>query len=230
MLALQELDMRIRNLKLRLSMLPVEKEKLSSENIKEQEAMKEAKTKMQKTELEIKQIEAAIQKENSEILRFQGQSIMVKKNEEYKALMSEIEKCKTRISDIESKQIEAWDQLEKDKDIFKEHEKNFSERSKSIQSELKELDQLGTDLKEEIEKIKSGRSALQAKVDPEMLSDYTRLLNGKRGAPLVKVNQENCGNCHLKLTPQTINIARKGVMARCDNCSHMLYVDDTNGE
>jgi len=84
MLALQELDMRIRNLKLRLSMLPVEKEKLSSENVREQEAMKEAKTKMQKTELEIKQLEAAIQKENSEILRFQGQSIMVKKNEEYK--------------------------------------------------------------------------------------------------------------------------------------------------
>lgn len=230
MLALQDLDMRIRNLKLRLSMLPVEKEKLTSENTREQEAMKEAKAKLQKTELDIKQLESAIQKENSEILRFQGQSIMVKKNEEYKALMSEIEKCKSKISDIESREIELLDQLEKEKTIFKGHEKNFNERTKSVQNELKELDQLGADLKDEIEKIKAGRPALESKIDPEMLSGYTRLLNSKKGAPMVKVNQENCGNCHLKLTPQTINTARKGVMARCDNCSHMLYLDDTNGE
>ena len=226
LLAVQDVDMRIRQLNLKLEMLPKEKEKLSSALENEQSAIKDNKTKIQKTEMELKQLESAVKKLNEDAIKLQNQSIMVKKNEEYKALLSEIDKCKNKIGDIETDVLICMDKLDAEKIEQKNHEKLFAERTKSINGELKELDQLAAELKEEIARIKESRAALANNVEAAILEDYTRLLNGKRGAPLAKVHQDICGNCHLKLTPQTMNLARKGAIARCDNCSHIIYMED----
>lgn len=226
LLAVQDVDMRIRQLNLKLEMLPKEKEKLNFELENEQRILKENKSKIQKTEMDLKQLESGIKKLNEDANKLQNQSIMVKKNEEYKALLSEVDKCKAKIGDLETDVLNCLEKIDAEKNEQKNHEKTFSERSKSINGEIKELDQLAVELNEEIARIKESRTALTNSVESAILDDYTRLLNGKRGTPLAKVHMDKCGNCHLKLTPQTLNLARKGVMARCDNCSHIIYMED----
>ena len=128
LLALQETDMRIRGIKERLKMLPKERVRLDEESKNEKTQLEESKTGSLKTELEIKQVESSIAEINEEINRLQSQSIMIKKNDEYKALLHEIDTCKEKISQLETTEINLLDDLEAKHEEFRENQKHFSER------------------------------------------------------------------------------------------------------
>ena len=71
------------------------------------------------------------------------------------------------------------------------------------------------------------RPALLSGIPSELLSRYERLLRGKdQGAPLTPVENGCCGNCHMKVTLQTINQLSKGELESCDNCQHLLYATE----
>jgi predicted nucleic acid-binding Zn-ribbon protein len=226
LLALQEVDIRIRQLKQRLELLPNEKRTIEEQQQKDEIELKSSKEKSLKAELDIKQVESEIAKVNEEIQRLQKQSVMVKKNNEYKALMTEIDHCKEKISDFETKEITLLDELEKDKNEYNEIEKNFAAKTRSLKEELAELNEIGQDIGAEIENMKNSRKPLQAKIEPDILNAYNRILAKGRGTPLIKVHDGNCGNCHLKLIPQTLNQTKKAVLTMCENCSHLLYIED----
>ena len=54
-------------------------------------------------------------------------------------------------------------------------------------------------------------------------------MKGKNaGAPLVKIENGICGNCHLRVTPQAMNAIQKGVVTYCDNCQHIIYDEEAS--
>ena len=226
-LALQEKDMRIRGLKMRLAMIPTEKAKLNATLEQEKNSLKAQRESLSKTEMEMKQKESAINQVNEEIKKLQNQTVLIKKNDEYQAMLKEIESRKGKISDIETEIIMLIDKKEALAAEFKAYEKTFGDREKSIQAELKELTQLEGDLKNEIISQTNSRAPLEAVVPKDNLGLYTRILNTGKGEPLGKVLQGiTCSNCHLKLTPQTLTLTKRGDLAICDNCSRMLYMPD----
>jgi predicted nucleic acid-binding Zn-ribbon protein len=119
------------------------------------------------------------------------------------------------------------DKVELAKNAFKSEEKLFKDREKAIAEEENELRELEGKLKAEIESQTSLREEFSVKISPDLLSIYKRLLSKKTGIPLVDVYQGICGNCHLKLTPQTVNTVRKEMQVFCDNCGHLLYPRET---
>ena len=114
LLKLQELDLEIRNLKLRLTMIPKEAENLKQEIAKIEGKVKIAKDKKAAHELQLKQNEAEIADLNDKIGKLQTQSALVKKNTEYQAMLGSIAMLKKSISDLESKQLELMDMLTAD--------------------------------------------------------------------------------------------------------------------
>ena len=77
------------------------------------------------------------------------------------------------------------------------------------------------------ETVTSGLREEQAEnVDSELLFKYDRIRKSHGGgrAPLVEINGDQCGHCHLKLTTQEILSAKKQVaMTSCGNCGSLLY-------
>ena len=138
-------------------------------------------------------------------------------------MMKEIDNVKNKISDIENEQLGYMEKIEVAKNAFKSEEKLFKDREKAIIDEKNELKDLDGKLKTEIEKQNSVREEFSVKISPDLISIYKRLLSKKTGIPLVDVHQGICGNCHLKLTPQTVNSVRKEAQVFCDNCGHLLY-------
>jgi predicted nucleic acid-binding Zn-ribbon protein len=228
LLALQEIDMRIRGLKTRLSIIPEEISKLGKELAIEKSKLEHAKESFVGIELEIKKKESAIKDQNETMKKYNTQSALIKKNDEYRAMMKEIENVKNKISDIETEQLGFMDKIEAVKNAFKSEEKLFRDREKAIAEEENELKDLEGKLKAEIEKQNSSREEFSTKISPDLLSTYKRLLSKKTGTPLIDVHQGICGNCHLKLTPQTVNSVRKEMQVFCDNCGHLLYPGEPN--
>ena len=102
-------------------------------------------------------------------------------------------------------------------------EKEFAVTRKTVKSEADDLVELKKELEESIQESLKLRKAYEAKVDTQTLEVYHRLLAGKKGEPMAMIDQGVCGYCRLKVPPQTVNNAKKGLMTLCDNCSHLLY-------
>ena len=226
LLRLQETDLRIRQLSTRLEMIPIEIDKIEKDIAEDEERLKKAKENDISVKLEIKQVESEIMQCNDEVEKLQKQSPMIKKNDEYRALIKEIEGVKNKISNLETKELELMDAMDEIRKNFQKEEKLTAERLATLTEEKKDLEELETTIKNEIKKASEERIPLTALIDDELLSLYTRLLSKGVGAPLVDTPNGICGNCHLKLTPQTANIARKQEVGTCENCGHILYMAD----
>ena len=225
-LTLQEVDLRIRQLSTRLEMIPIEIQKIDREIEVGKDELKKKKEGGLSTELEIKQVESDIMKYNDEIQKFQKQSVMIKKNDEYKAMMKEISNAQEKISDLETRELELMDVKDEFHRTWKNDEKIAISQEHTLNDEKTDLDSLEVKVKKEIESLHLSRPELCDNLDPTILTRYKQLLYKGIGKPLVEVNDGNCGNCHLSLTPQTVNSARKGEQIPCETCGHFLYFVD----
>lgn len=226
LLNLQALDLEIRNLKLRLTMIPKEAEKLQQEIAAIESKVKAAKEKKAAHELQLKKNEAEIAEINDKIGKLQTQSALVKKNTEYQAMLGTIAMLKKSISDLESKQIELMDALSADDKAIYAATAAVKPETAPLRSELKELAELVNDIKARGRDLLAKRPELRSMVDSEILPRYEQILKKNDSIPLVPVEVDKCGNCHLRLTPQTMNSARSGAITFCDNCMHIIYMPD----
>jgi uncharacterized protein len=222
LLVLQTADLRTKRMNSRLREIPKEKLELANSLSGETDKVAKAKEELLAAEKEIKKIDTKIDDVKARIKTFQGKTAMVKKNDEYKALLSEIETCKVTIGGFENKQIELMDKLDEAKKVLVAAQKSFEYMSNEADENIEELDELALGLKAEIDEMLVARKALIKKIDPELFPLYSRLIN-KPGEPLTRIHNNTCGNCHLKLTPQTLNDAKKGMISTCDTCGHLIY-------
>lgn len=226
LLALQDLDMEIKKLKLRLTMLPKEAENLQKELAAIEGKVKAARSVKAEHELQLKKNENEIAELNSKIEKLQAQSELVKKNTEYQAMLGSIAMLKKSISDLETSQLELMEQLEKDNNSIRAAMAAVKPESTPLREELTELAELANDIKRRGRELVAQRPALRSMVDGEVLPRYEQILQKNAGQPLVAVEGDKCGNCHLRLTPQTLNSARAGNITFCDNCMHIIYITD----
>jgi len=223
LLALQSIDMRIRSLEQRIAMFPKEIQTRQQEQEKIRAEMKRKKDECNRTGMDIKKVESEIKQRQDEMLKAQGRSTMIKKNDEYQALLKEIDTIKGKISDLETKEIELLDVAAASEKDWKDYEKQSNSSIKAIDDEIRELKELTGQLKTEIAKMHDSRAPMLSKIDTEILTRYNQLLKAKQGEPVVKVENGNCGHCHLRLIPQTMLAVGGGALPPCENCSHLLY-------
>jgi len=223
LLDLQEVDLKIRNLNIRLNMIPVEIKNLNNELTSLKNELHSEKGILQKTELEIKQIESEVNIRNEKILTLEKQTLQVKKNDEYKALLQEVSYLKDEISTFETKEIEALDILDNAQTAFKNISNDLKIKEKIIKEERKELEEIENDINKQLKINNDKREAQSKKIDEDYLRKYNMILSKNSGSPLTKVHGNNCGNCHLKLMPQTLLIARKAQFILCEHCSYIIH-------
>ena len=226
LLNLQALDLEIRNLKLRLTMIPKEAENLQREIVKIESKVKAAKEQKANHELQLKQTESQIAELNDKVGKLQTQSALVKKNTEYQAMLGSIAMLKKSISDLESKQLELMDTLAADDKAIYAATAAVKPETAPLRDEIKELAELVNDVKARGRELLAKRPELRSMVDSEILPRYEQILKKNTTTPLVPVEIDKCGNCHLRLTPQTLNSARAGAITFCDNCMHIIYMPD----
>ena len=227
LLKLQTIDLRIRELETRLALLPKEMETLKGKRDAAVAEVAAAANAAKKIELNRTSVESEIEKLNGENKKLQQQSSMVKKNTEYQAMLGTIALNNKKIGELESRELELMDEFEEAKKAYRKLRQNNEAAVNAIRAEFDELVAFAGDLKKEIAQLKAERPADVRGVDAETLSRYNRLLNAKDGiAPLVKVENEICGSCHLRVTRQAMTNMQKGAVTSCENCMHFIYLDD----
>ncbi len=223
-LALQETDLKIRNLNLKLGMIPAEVKTLMEDLKAEKQLIKDCKEKQQEIELNLKKIEANIADENKAIDELNEQSKEIKKTEEYNAFSNEVKNHQDNIGEFETEELIAWEELDEAKGNLKKAQNDGKQTEKRIKLEAEELKELQLDLTSQIKLLTDKRNSQKENVGRKELSLYERLLSKGKGEPVSLVTHDSCGNCRLKLLQQTVTQATNYELTKCENCGHILYL------
>ena len=112
LLVLQDRNATVYQLTTEINRLPAEIEKLELKIKEEQKTVEVAQQGVRDLELARKNVELEVETAEEQINKYKNQQLQVKKNDEYRALTHEIELFETKISDLETAELEIMEAID----------------------------------------------------------------------------------------------------------------------
>lgn len=225
LLKLQERDQRIRQLQKELKEIPKHEAQARTQLAGDQAAVANAHQKVQEIEVKIKGLQLDIQTRQNSIKRLHDQQFETRKNDEFRALGTEIERYQKDVSGIEDKELEQMEALESAKIEHKDAQAKLAVTQAHVNEELKVLAERAEGMKKRLTEVEAERRELVAPVETSILDVYTRLFSKKPDAAIVPLEHGICKGCHMKLVSATVQALRNGNgITQCENCGRILYL------
>lgn len=225
LLALQDRDQKLRNLRLELLAVPNEiaaKQKLIADSAARLEL---ARTRAKAIEVEKKSLQIDAATKRDQISRYKTQQLQTRKNEEYTALSHEIANAEKMISGIEDKELTLMEEADSLAPQIAHADKTHADEKIRLESQISLLQEKAGNVEVRIEEVQKSRSVALEGIDEELLDRYERLFETKNARAVVAVEHDVCTGCHMKITAQTCLALRsdKSVIS-CPQCGRLLHL------
>jgi len=171
-----------------------------------------------------KKYEIAITDLRQKISKYRDQSLEVKTNDQYKALMHEIQFTEKEIGANEDKILEIMVNAELREKEVKAAEAELKEETAEIEKEKASARERTAKDEKELAEWSAKRNAARSAIDEDVLRHYDRV-SKFRGSGIAEVRDQKCMGCSVVLRPQTYNEVRGGKLIYCDSCQRVLYFD-----
>jgi predicted nucleic acid-binding Zn-ribbon protein len=168
--------------------------------------------------------ESDIQDQQQKISKYRGQSLNVKTNDEYRALMHEIQFAEANIAKLEDKILELMVAADTRKETLKKAEAELKAGAAENDREKEEARQRTAADEKELAELATRRNDLRAAVNEDVLRHYDRVLK-LRGTALAAVYENQmCSGCSVVLRPQVFqDVMTNEQFLTCDTCKRILY-------
>ncbi|MBW2092189.1 MAG: hypothetical protein JRI34_08725 [Deltaproteobacteria bacterium] len=171
-----------------------------------------------------RELEDYIEETEANIKKAQNRQFQVKTNEEYKALLKEIEFQKKEKTAAEDEVLQLMESLEILTEENKKLEAWFEKQKNILTQKKKEVGEWVESSKRELEKNKIERDNLVKGLPKDILATYQRVYARGRGRAVVPIIDGICQECHLQIPPQHFNeLQRNDKLMSCPNCSRIIY-------
>lgn len=224
LIELQRLDNLIADAKSRLAGNPEYVKKAQAELDKAQAVFDAFNVKYEKDVAAKTQIEKTY--EDGKILLEKAQKKLpeVKNNKEYEAVLKEMDTLKKSVYESELRFIELSDSVEKYKsenaEIISKLEKCKEELDFTVSQKNEENAELINRLAED-EKAREEAAKL---VKKSLLMKYDRIRDARQNLSVVRVENETCTGCYIKIPPQLyVEVKKDKELLQCPNCQRFLY-------
>ena len=224
LISLQRTDREIQRLKAEIAELPKRVAVIEQRLLGTKAALEKAKAAVKADDAARKKYETAITDLRGKISKYRDQSLEVKTNEQYKALMHEIQFAEQEIGTNEDKILELMVNAEAREKEVKAAEAELKEETAEIEKEKLVARERTAQHEKELAEWTGKRDAASAAVDPDLLRHYERV-SKFRGSGIAEVLDHKCMGCSVVLRPQTYNEIRSGKLIYCDSCQRILYFD-----
>jgi uncharacterized protein len=149
-------------------------------------------------------------------------------NKEYDALQLEIEACKAKIAECETRILETIDRIDALRVQVETERRTFDENRQAQQERLDELKAKLATSQQEIEGVSAQRQHLVAQIEPYPLRVYERSRK-RKGTRVAAVRKGACGGCFRELpAQQRSNVRRNEQIYYCESCGVILLWDETS--
>ena len=176
-------------------------------------------------------LEGEVDLAQTKLSRLKDQLMAVKTNKEYTAMLSEIKTAETRIRDDEDKILDLMEEIEAVEGAMKPAEIEMHRERAAIDEEIRRMNENIPVLESELEKLRGEKTSVETGVDPELIEQYRRIADARKGVALAEAKDELCGACHIRIRPQMYNdlLITETIMF-CDSCSRILFVHEESDE
>ena len=224
LLRLQDIDKEIRRLQDEVAELPKRVAAI-------EQKLAGTKAQLDKAQAAVKADEAARRKYDTnikdlgeKISKYRDQSLAVKTNEQYRALMTEIQFAEKEISANEDKILELMVIADaRDKEV-KAAQAELKEQTAEIEREKERARQRTAEDEKLLAEAKGKRDQLRGGIREDLLRQYDRV-SKFRGSGIGEVRDHKCMGCQVILRPQTYNDVLSGKdVVSCDSCQRILYL------
>ncbi len=230
LIALQQADREILRLKEEISALPKRVAAIEERLAGTRALLEKAKAAVKADEASRRKYESGIQDQQQKISKYRDQSLAVKTNEQYKALLHEIQFAEQDIRAHEDKILELMVNAEiREKDV-KAAEATLKAETAEIEKEKIEARQRTAEDEKQLAEWNAKRDTARDGVDADLLRQYDRVAK-HRGTGLSEARDHKCLACQVMLRPQTYNEVRASThVVTCESCQRILYYDPANDE
>jgi uncharacterized protein len=228
LLQLQEADREILRLNEEVAALPRRVAAIEQKLAGTKAQLEKAKASVKADEASRRKYETAISDLQQKISKYRDQSLEVKTNDQYKALLHEIEFAQKEIQGNEDKILELMVNSESREKEVKAAEAELKEETAEIEKEKAEARRVTEEDQKRLAEWNTKRSALREGVNVDLLRHYERVLKLRKSG-LSEVRDHKCMACQVMLRPQTYNEVRGGTtIVICDSCQRILYFNPAN--
>lgn len=227
LLAVQEIDERIRALQQEITDIPERKlqEKGRLKSALDALAIAQSSLKIARMNVSAIEGEVANRKERAERLREQQRAL--KNNRDFQAMSREIARAEEEVEQQEARLIASLDEVgPADRGVAAAEARLKSEEG-DINRYIAELERRKAEADSELLKQTALRvEAAKAISSPQARLIYDRLL-ARRWPVVVPLEGNSCGGCHLNQPPQTAHsIRRNDAIVTCQTCGRILYLPE----
>ncbi len=168
--------------------------------------------------------ESDIQDQQQKISKYRDQSLHVKTNDEYRALMHEIQFAEAAIAKLEDKILEIMVSADTRKESLKKAEAELKADTAENEREKEDVRQRTAADEKELTTLTARRNELRAGVSENVLRHYDHVLR-LRGTALAAVYEtQMCSGCSVLLRPQVFQeVMTNEQFLTCDTCKRILY-------
>ena len=221
--ALHELDERLVILQSTLSRFPAQRKAIEQRLTGEHANLDALKKELGEFQVRRRQMEKDIEALLAEERKFQGQLPLVKKNEEYTALLHEIAGAKKKRSDRETDLLTLMDDEERRQGEKPALEKLVAVDEAEAAARLRAIAAEEAQGVEWVTVVEAERATLVGRLTPGTRSRYERIRASKEGRAVVPIQKGACGGCYRGQPPQMLQEARRGDrLLVCDGCGRLL--------
>ena len=224
LLRLQQADKEIRRLSDEIAELPRRVAVIETKLAATKARLDKAHTAVKADEVARRKHETTIQDLRTKISKYRDQSLDVKTNEQYKALMHEIQFAEQEIRATEDKILELMVNTEARENDVKAAELEAKAETAEIEKEKVAARQRTAEDDKQLTEWRGKRGEMRAGIDADLLAHYERV-SKFRGTGIAGVVGQKCQACQVMLRPQSYNELRSGVRMTCDSCQRILYYD-----
>jgi hypothetical protein len=224
LIELQQIDSEIAALRAEVAALPKHvaaiEAKLAGSKAKVESALAAGKA----DEAARRKHESDIQDQQQKISKYRDQSLHVKTNDEYRALMHEIQFAEAAIAKSEDKILEIMVAADSRKEALKKAEAELKADTAENDREKEDARQRTAVDEKALTELNVKRDSLRAGVSENVLYHYDRVLKS-RGTGLAAVYEnEMCSACSVLLRPQVFQeVMTNEQFMTCDYCKRILY-------
>src|SRR5262245_14195212 len=224
LLKLQETDLQIEHYNSRIELLPKQLAALEDKLSGTRRSLESNKQQIVKVASDKKKLEGSIQDLEQKNSKYRGQLTDVKTNEQYRALLHEIDFNEKEVRKIEDGIIGLMEQDEVLRKDAQSIQRRLQEEMALVDSEKKAAEAEVTKDRHILAELHQQREALIQTVDSSVLNTYRQIGKFRKGIALARATQDSCQACHVRIRPHVVSQVMAGdEIITCDSCNRILY-------
>ena len=224
LVGLQELDIKIGQIRQRVEEIPGEIESASHTLEEITSNLEQVQQRIDQGAKDRRQIEGAVELLRDQLSKYKDQLMQVKTNREYQAMLQEISNTEGAISAKEDEILEHMMGMDDLEQQAEQARKQLKEKTAHVSARRQELESFVSRSEREVADFENQRNLLEKEISESLLKQYRRIASARDGVALVGVTDQSCQACNVRLRPQLVTeVKASQSIVTCESCNRILY-------